>query len=199
MAERLRLPDEPEADRELERYFEALLALWLLARYGHITEAQFRTEVVELTDEALELLYRLAGGERGNARAAREIAERLATAQQSAVKLARDVFDGRYSPSQKKTAAEGETELRNRLTLWTFGIGAAYWLGKVYRRQRAGQPRPRLQWRLGATERHCSTCAGLHMQIATPEEWQRQPHRPQGRSLECGGYRCDCGLYEVTG
>jgi hypothetical protein len=55
----------------------------------------------------------------------------------------------------------------------------------------------RLEWRLGATEQHCTTCARLNGIVAYAEEWAEsglQPQSPPNDLLECGGWRCDCSL-----
>jgi len=59
----------------------------------------------------------------------------------------------------------------------------------------------RLIWQLGATEEHCATCAALDGIVALAEEWERLGLHPQGApndKLECGGWRCDCSLFETT-
>ena len=55
----------------------------------------------------------------------------------------------------------------------------------------------RMIWKLGATEQHCSTCAGLNGIVAFAREWDELGVHPQGAPndiLECGGWRCDCSL-----
>lgn len=58
-------------------------------------------------------------------------------------------------------------------------------------------PEDRFVWRLGATEEHCATCAGLDGVVATGSDWIASGYRPQNPpnpELECGGWRCDCRL-----
>lgn len=50
-----------------------------------------------------------------------------------------------------------------------------------------------LEWVVGPTE-HCETCATLNGIVATADEWAASGWRPQGRELECGGWRCQCSL-----
>lgn len=55
----------------------------------------------------------------------------------------------------------------------------------------------RLEWVLGATEKHCTTCLALNGIIAFAEEWEEsgvQPQAPPNPVLECGGWKCDCSL-----
>lgn len=57
-----------------------------------------------------------------------------------------------------------------------------------------------LVWLLGATEKHCKTCAALDNVVATAAQWQASGYHPQdppNDQLECEGWRCDCRL-DVT-
>jgi hypothetical protein len=50
---------------------------------------------------------------------------------------------------------------------------------------------------LGATEKHCETCAGLAGVVATAKDWEElfaQGIEPQGDKLMCGGWQCDCEI-----
>ena len=50
-----------------------------------------------------------------------------------------------------------------------------------------------LEWVVGPTE-HCEDCARLEGIVATAEDWRASKWRPQGRMLDCGGWRCQCSL-----
>ena len=55
----------------------------------------------------------------------------------------------------------------------------------------------RLEWVLGATEQHCTTCSALNGIVAFASEWEESGARPQNPPndiLECGGWKCDCSL-----
>ena len=55
----------------------------------------------------------------------------------------------------------------------------------------------KLVWRLGRTEKHCTTCAALNGKVAFAAEWDTAGLHPQNAPnglLECGGWRCDCSL-----
>lgn len=59
----------------------------------------------------------------------------------------------------------------------------------------------RLEWRLGATEQHCSTCSQLNGIVAFGYEWDEariHPQMPPNSMLECEGWRCDCSLEPTT-
>lgn len=61
----------------------------------------------------------------------------------------------------------------------------------------AAQTGGKLVWRIGATEKHCETCAALDGIVAYATEWQASglsPQNPPNTALECGGWQCDCSL-----
>jgi hypothetical protein len=56
-------------------------------------------------------------------------------------------------------------------------------------------------WHLGATEKHCKTCAGLdgkRHKISWFVDRNYIPRKP-GADLECGGWNCDCSLTDDQG
>ena len=58
-----------------------------------------------------------------------------------------------------------------------------------------------VEWRLGATEKHCRDCAKLDGQrhkISWFMDRNYIPHTP-GSSTECQGYNCDCKLIDRNG
>lgn len=56
----------------------------------------------------------------------------------------------------------------------------------------------KLQWQLGATEKHCHTCAGLHGRVYRASTWQENGALPRTRHLECRGFLCLCDLVPTT-
>jgi len=55
-------------------------------------------------------------------------------------------------------------------------------------------------WRVGPTD-HCTTCAGLDNQVRTIKEFIERGLIPQQKgspTLECGGWNCQCGIYDLT-
>lgn len=50
------------------------------------------------------------------------------------------------------------------------------------------------EWHLGATEKHCATCLRMNGVIKRLSKWHEDGILPQGSTLECGGYNCDCTL-----
>ena len=55
-------------------------------------------------------------------------------------------------------------------------------------------------WKLGRTEKHCDTCYWLNGQVQ-PLAWFASngyiPRQPGSRTLACGGWRCDCGIFDA--
>jgi hypothetical protein len=99
--------------------------------------------------------------------------------------LAADIFGGEYAGN-----AEG---LLSRLVMWGVTALGLYHFGLM-----VGHPGTRYQWNFGGTIEHCGDCARLNGQVHTGQEWARSGWRPQGRSLECGGHHCLCGLSETS-
>lgn len=57
-------------------------------------------------------------------------------------------------------------------------------------------------WRLGATEKHCRTCARLNGKRKRLKWFTSRGYYPQqngSETLECGGWRCECTLRDDKG
>jgi hypothetical protein len=56
-------------------------------------------------------------------------------------------------------------------------------------------------WRLGATEKHCKTCASLDGQSHRISWYIERDYIPRksGCALDCGGWNCDCRLETKNG
>ena len=55
----------------------------------------------------------------------------------------------------------------------------------------------KLEWMLGATEQHCTTCSALNGKVLYAKEWNTLGVKPQSapnKALACGGWKCDCSL-----
>ncbi len=55
----------------------------------------------------------------------------------------------------------------------------------------------KLKWVLGPTE-HCSSCLKLSGKVKRGSFWISSGIQPQSRSLECGGFNCQCSLQPTT-
>lgn len=186
----------PAVDVQIRQYFTDIEALSQRAVAGKIADQAYRVELERLTRQALTLAFVLSGGDISTTVAVAALKTYLDQAARSARILTDDLYDGRYTavsaddakPGRpEQTAERGLEKLTNRLNLWTFTMAGVYHLGQEY-----AQEQQRFTWRLGLTEQHCTTCAGLDGVTLTAAEWQQLGHRPQGDTLECGGWYCDC-------
>lgn len=201
MAQPAQIKDQDELNEQLLKYWRDVELLASLALDGDVDEEYFKDRLTTLTFAAILLLFILAGGNPDTSAGENELNEQRKIATNSIALLATDVFDGRYSaraeaePSRPiQDAGQGKEKLLNRLVLWTVTLAGVYHLGKIY-----GEATQRLEWRVGATE-HCRDCLRMNGIVLTKEEWQRLKRLglfPQSSDLECGGYRCQCGVYET--
>jgi hypothetical protein len=79
---------------------------------------------------------------------------------------------------------------------WTRGLDGFFNEAKL-----RGSNNKMVTWHLGATEKHCKTCASLdgkRHKISWFVDRNYIPRKP-GADLECGGYRCDCTLTDDSG
>jgi len=180
---------EKRSQSELEQYRHKLQILTSDLAAGDITQEQFEEDTESYVEEVLLLLFLLGSGKRNRQLGAMELAllqEQFEIHRQSVSLLASDIMSGRY--------AENQEALDSRIGLWVIGGLAVLTLAKTFQ-----DDDPLLQWRLGATEEHCSDCARLDGQIHRASEWRASGWLPQNRNLECGGWNCDCSLVNVEG
>lgn len=120
-----------------------------------------------------------------------ELADNIVLSQYDHVdQLYRDIVDARLDGTPLGP-------LLARAPLWATRWNEAYNQAMLAIAAEMGE---RMVWRLGATEKHCRTCAGLNGVVAYASEWETlgiQPQNAPNDALECGGWRCDCSL-EVT-
>lgn len=186
--------DNPLFDPIASQYAADLERLANRALAGELDEREYRDAVERLTVAMITAVYLLGGGDPTSAQGKRFLAEQGKLARDSARALAGDLFDGRYSEGETRTAEQGKDSLLARLALWTFTLGKVYHRAKVTNPASASEL---LTWRFGSTEEHCATCAGLNGQTKTADEWANLAFldiEPQGTGLECGGWRCDCAI-----
>lgn len=198
MPDVLRLND-PRLDAIIAAYYRDLTAVSDLALNGEINERLYQRRVLLLAQNTTRAAFLLSGGDETNPQAAAWLREQYQIAADSARRLAGDLFDGRYSVIKDgavvtQTAEAGAAALYGRLTLWTFVVGQAAHRGTLY--QPAWLPDINGTWYVGDTE-HCSTCLGQDRQTRPRSEWLALAVRgvePQGRGLECGGWKCQCRI-----
>lgn len=117
-----------------------------------------------------------------------QLANRIAAERDYMLQLADDILQAR---AQRISLAEFRTRFQMRAEMYANRYNdilneARLWFGAT---RDGGQIC--LIWVVGQTE-HCTDCARLDGIIATAREWLQYPMKPQGRELECGGYRCQC-------
>lgn len=90
-----------------------------------------------------------------------------------------------------------EDAINARVETWAQTLDSFYQQGKL-----RGAKNKMLTWSLGATEKHCATCSKLDGQRHSAKWWIAHkyiPRQPGSETLECGGWNCDCGLYDDDG
>lgn len=103
--------------------------------------------------------------------------------------LATDIENARIAGY---TLDEFRTGFRSRVDLWVNRYSETVNAAKIW-----FGGRTKLEWVLGKTEQHCSTCSKLNGIVAYASEWQASGFQPQAAPnamLECEGWRCDCEL-----
>lgn len=55
------------------------------------------------------------------------------------------------------------------------------------------------EWRLGKTEQHCVDCLGNNGLRKRLKNWVKGDILPKSQKLACGGWECDCGLFNIRG
>lgn len=179
--------DSPMGVRILNRFQDELNRLSRLLSNGSMTRAQFQSEFKALIKRTLQELFAIGTGEDYNS---------LSQEQKAVIdNMSQEQED--YSGAIALALASGEYEdnpagLSNRIGLWVSVLGGALFLGRMW-----GDDNKLLQWRLGGTVEHCTTCSTLNGQTKTAKEWRESGYQPQGSMLECRGFKCQCGLYEV--
>lgn len=203
MPDVLRL-NSPRFDALITAYYDDLTAVSDLALNGRLNERLYQRRVLQLSQNTIRAAFLLAGGDEANSQAAAWLRQQYQIAADSSRKLAGDVFDGRYSAvavdgAITQTAVDGAAKLAARLTLWTYTVGQATHRGTLY--QPAWLPDINGTWYVGDTE-HCSTCLAQDGVTRPRSEWLALAARgiePQGRGLECGGWKCQCGIVWESG
>lgn len=174
-------------------YFNSLLELSLLGSNRFISERGYNLRVRSIIQKAAQKAY-LDGVQRG---ANNYTITTLDTDEQAELTKLTNAQLG-YLPNLVEFIyqenAPNDLEVVNRLSLWVNkGLNGIFNAGLL-----AGAGNKMMLWRLGRTERHCSTCAKAEGQIHRAKDWKRANIIPQGDNLMCNGFRCDCKLEETT-
>lgn len=185
---------DPRLGPIVERYSADMLTLADALRHGRITMITYRAQQAQLAASTTQAVILLAGASVNEPLMAdfwRQQQRQIVT---SSWKLSRDLANGRYSDTDDDPGAL--ERLIKRLRLWISSLLRAWHYAILI----PGRAEDLLQWFLGATEAHCTTCLSHHERIAPRAYWRelaRQGIYPQGPGLECGGWYCDCEIVPV--
>jgi hypothetical protein len=94
---------------------------------------------------------------------------------------------------QQRESKAGTDAINMRVDMWVNRYNDVVNIAKL----ETSDQKDKLEWVLGATEQHCTTCASLNGIVASAREWEEtgfHPQQPPNDLLECGGWRCDCSL-----
>lgn len=85
-----------------------------------------------------------------------------------------------------------EEAVLGRVDYWSQSMQVAYQKGLT-----SAKANEMVTWHLGATEEHCDTCSWLNNQRHRRKWFDDKgyiPRQPGSKTLDCGGWRCDCTL-----
>lgn len=116
------------------------------------------------------------------------IQEHIDIAIESSKKLSQAIIDGKLDEEERPGSMSA------RLALWVGTAMLLYNIGLTYR-----EDDPYLIWLYNPLKEHCDDCLRLHGQVHTAAEWKESGWVPRGGMLDCGGWRCGCGLYPGEG
>jgi hypothetical protein len=163
--------DKPEFEDNAKKIILAAILLAFLRGVGKESEDELTT------------------AERAQLRARRNAAN------EAVGNLSGDIYNrDRYTPTNNnrvQSEAQGVERARGRVLMWVSTLAGIFAAAQLFRRDETGDA-PRYRWVLGSTVEHCSDCLRLSNQVHVATDWAASGYHPQGRNLECGGWRCDC-------
>lgn len=105
--------------------------------------------------------------------------------------------DGYAQAAAEARTDEEKKAVRARIADWVSALQALGDQGYMSAKENMS-----VTWRLGKTEKHCSTCASLDGKRRRLKWWLAQGYIPQesgSDTLECGGWECLCRLEDAGG
>jgi hypothetical protein len=105
-------------------------------------------------------------------------------------------MDNAFSALKELRAGEfTEADVEAKAELWGQTLDAIFGEGKL-----RGAKNKMLEWRYGDTD-HCDTCQDLQGQRHKASWYLARNYIPgkPGAAMDCGGYRCQCALYDKDG
>lgn len=100
---------------------------------------------------------------------------------------------GAFIEQNAKAAGGKLSALYPRLSLWSNRYPAIVILAQT---MACGDQK--LRWEYGGTHDHCEDCAMYVGKVYRATLWHRYGALPRSRSLECGGWKCQCRLVPTT-
>ena len=177
------LPDDvPEFVLDYEN---DILDLIDQANNGDIDEDEFKETLTDIV-VAFVLLAFLSGSGLSEEDLGKEEIEAIAEESEDALlgidDLTADVFSGRLGGD-----SSSQLDTMSRIGLWA-GVGLSiYNLGLLF------DPNdPLMKWIIDPAKDNCKTCMAQSGKVLRASEWRNSGVWPQGRMLECRGYRCGC-------
>jgi hypothetical protein len=169
-------------------YFNRVINAWVNDLYNHsVSESEFVDRFADLINQQLTRAWN--EGMRANGLdPISEMTAEYSAAMQNAIanefmyvdKFAADIASGNFSLAQ----------LQARANLWSNRYNDV----KNQAIAETAGGKDRMEWVMGATEKHCDTCHRLNGIVAFAKEWEISGFKPQGSMLECGGWNCKCEL-----
>ncbi len=112
--------------------------------------------------------------------------------------LGADIVAARAASIEKHGKLVPPVEPKRGVTRGRIGMWVNRWAEAKTQSSSFACADQKAQWFLGATEKHCRTCAGFHGRVYRWSTWRENGALPQTRRLACGGWRCDCRLETTT-
>lgn len=99
---------------------------------------------------------------------------------------------GDFIVARDKASGGPFAAVLSRVELWTNRYNSVKHIAQIT----AGADR-KMRWRVGPTE-HCQDCAGYDGRVYRASVWAKYNAIPQSRSLECGGWKCQCRFDDTS-
>ena len=109
------------------------------------------------------------------------LAEYLSVAQSRIMPL------GDFIQAHNRAAGGKWSDLQPRLNIWINRYNEVR-----ARAQAVSCPNIKEEWIYGDTVAHCNDCSAVVGRVYRSSVWNAYGWFPQGKSLACGGWRCDC-------
>lgn len=187
--------NNPELEQALSEYGIELDELVTRANTGTLTQNQFEEQLAALVTLTLTALYSETSGlepDNFTDQDADNLEDFIAVNLDSVKKLADDIYDGRYQPTEEDE--DRAAMLLTRMGMW---LGNALGMAYIGLLNNPTKQERKITWKLGIAE-HCPTCIALDGQVHTIQEWWDSNFYPRNEFLLlCHGFNCKCRFDDV--